>query len=152
MIREDIDVIVIPPANAFYSASTFALEGLTESLWQEVEPAGLKAVLVEPGSFLTGIDARTHFSGELIPDYDASSGNFFRAVQNVEALKDVILPGDPKRAAEVLFAQLTSHTTAHRIILGSGAMHRIQAKMDDLQADVDASRAFAHATDFAQAS
>ena len=109
-------------------------------------------MLVEPGSFLTGIDARTHFSGELIPDYDASSGNFFRAMRNVEALKDVIFPGDPKRAAEVLFAQLTSDTTAHRIILGSDAMQRIQAKMDDLQSDFDASRAFAHTTDFARAS
>ncbi|TFW00183.1 SDR family NAD(P)-dependent oxidoreductase [Leifsonia flava] len=147
-----MDGIASLPGNAFYSASKFALEGLTESLWQEIEPVGLKAVLVEPGSFLTGIDARTHFSGELIPDYDDSSGNFFRAMQNVEMLRDVIFPGDPKRAAEVLFEQLTSHPTMHRIILGSDAMRRIQTKMDDLQADFDASRLFAAKTDFAKAS
>lgn len=147
-----MDGIASLPGNAFYSASKFALEGLTESLWQEIEPAGLKAVLVEPGSFLTGIDGRTRFSGNLIPDYDASSGNFFRAMQNVETLKDVMFPGDPKRAAEVLFEQLTGNPTVHRIILGSDAMQRIQAKMDDLQADFAASGSTAHTTDFAHAS
>jgi NAD(P)-dependent dehydrogenase (short-subunit alcohol dehydrogenase family) len=42
-------------SNGYYSASKVALEGATEALWQEIEPLGLKAVLVEPGSFRTGI-------------------------------------------------------------------------------------------------
>ena len=146
-----MDGIASLPGNAFYSASKFAMEGITESLWQEVEPLGLKAVLVEPGSFLTGIDERTHFSGELIPDYDATSGAFFRTMQNVEALKDQIFPGDPKRAAEVLFDQLTGGSSAHRIILGSDALQRIEAKMEDLRADFDASLDFARSTDFVRA-
>ncbi|WP_253259094.1 SDR family NAD(P)-dependent oxidoreductase [Subtercola boreus] len=143
-----MDGIASLPGNAYYSASKFALEGITESLWQEIEPAGLKAVLIEPGSFLTGIDARTHFSGDLIPDYDASSGNFYRAMQNVAALSDVMFPGDPKLAAKVIFEQLTNNATAHRIILGSDAMDRIGTKIDDLQADYDASRLIASSTDF----
>jgi len=143
-----MDGIASLPGNAYYSASKFALEGLTESLWQEIEPTGLKAVLIEPGSFLTGIDARTHFSGELIPDYDASSGNFYRAMQNVAELSDVMFPGDPKLAAKVIFDQLTNDPTVHRIILGSDAMNRIGAKIDDLQGDYDASRVIARSTDF----
>jgi short-subunit dehydrogenase len=143
-----MDGIASLPGNAFYSASKFALEGLTESLWQEIEPSGLKAVLVEPGSFLTGIDARTHFSGELLADYDSSSGNFFRAMQNVQELSDVMFPGDPKRAARVIFEQLTGDPEVHRIILGSDAMARIGVKIDDLQRDYDASKLIAHTTDF----
>jgi len=146
-----MDGIASLPGNAFYSASKFALEGLTESLWQEIEPSGLKAILIEPGSFLTGIDGRTHFSGELLADYDSSSGNFFRAMQNVEALSDVMFPGDPKRAAKVIYEQLTTSPTVHRIILGSDAMSRIEVKIDDLQKDFDASKLIAHTTDFIRA-
>jgi NAD(P)-dependent dehydrogenase (short-subunit alcohol dehydrogenase family) len=67
------------PANGYYSASKFALEDITEALWQEIEPLGLKALLIEPGSFRTGMATRTHFSGDLMPDYDATSGKFHRA-------------------------------------------------------------------------
>ena len=64
------------PANGYYSSSKFALEGLTEALWQEIEPLGLRAFLVEPGSFRTGIEQRTKFSGTPIDAYAATSGAF----------------------------------------------------------------------------
>ena len=37
------------PTMALYSASKFALEGATESLWYEVRPFGIKVTLVQPG-------------------------------------------------------------------------------------------------------
>ncbi|HXT85322.1 MAG TPA: SDR family oxidoreductase [Verrucomicrobiae bacterium] len=42
----------IPNASA-YSSSKFAVEGLSESLFYEVEPFGIKVVLVEPGVIKT---------------------------------------------------------------------------------------------------
>src|SRR3984893_4768208 len=56
-----MDGIASLPVNGFYSSSKFALEGLTESLWQEIEPICLRAFLVEPGSFRTGLADRTKF-------------------------------------------------------------------------------------------
>src|SRR5260370_17395960 len=53
-----MDGIPTPPVNGYYSSSKFALEGLTESLWQEIGPIGLRAFPVEPGSFRTGIERR----------------------------------------------------------------------------------------------
>ena len=38
-----------------YSASKHALEGWSESLRLEVNPLGIKVVLVEPGAFDTGV-------------------------------------------------------------------------------------------------
>src|SRR5579862_6858872 len=88
------------PANGYYSSSKFALEGLTEALWQEIEPLGLRAFLVEPGSFRTGIEQRTKFSGTPIDAYASTSGAF-RAMMN--ALSPDLFPGDSTRAAEVIY-------------------------------------------------
>jgi NAD(P)-dependent dehydrogenase (short-subunit alcohol dehydrogenase family) len=43
------------PANSIYCASKWALEGWAESLAYEVEPFGIKVILVEPGPYRTQI-------------------------------------------------------------------------------------------------
>ncbi|HZI14834.1 MAG TPA: SDR family oxidoreductase [Myxococcus sp.] len=43
------------PFQGLYSASKFALEGLTESLRQEVAPFGIEATLVQPGDVRTRV-------------------------------------------------------------------------------------------------
>ncbi len=43
------------PLSSIYCASKFALEGLTESLRQELKPFGIKVSLIEPGSHRTNL-------------------------------------------------------------------------------------------------
>jgi NAD(P)-dependent dehydrogenase (short-subunit alcohol dehydrogenase family) len=45
------------PYQGFYSASKFAIEGLSEGLRMELLPFGIKVVLVQPGDFSTGFTA-----------------------------------------------------------------------------------------------
>lgn len=140
-----MDGIASLPANGYYSASKFALEGLTEALWQEIEPIGLRALLVEPGSFRTGIEQRTQLSGEPIAAYEATSGAFRKLVVNASPDQ---FPGDPVRAAAAIFEVVVSGAPRHRVILGSDAQRRIGAKLDTLRAEFDADREMAHGTDF----
>jgi NAD(P)-dependent dehydrogenase (short-subunit alcohol dehydrogenase family) len=46
------------PFSGLYSASKFALEGMSESLRHEARPFGIRVVLVEPGDFHTAITSK----------------------------------------------------------------------------------------------
>ena len=140
-----MDGIASLPANGFYSASKFALEGLTEALWQEIEPLGLRAFLVEPGSFRTGIEQRTHVSGAAIADYDATSGAFIRAVADV---RPDMFPGDPDRAAAAIARNVRADAPRHWLILGSDAHRRIGMKLTQLEAEFDDGLELAESTDY----
>ena len=140
-----MDGIASLPANGYYSSSKFALEGLTESLWQEIGPLGLRAFLVEPGSFRTGIEQRTKFSGTTIEAYEATSGAFRKIMAT---LTPEMFPGDPARAAEAIYEAVTSQPDRHWVVLGSDAQRRIKAKLDLLLAEVDAGETMAMSTDY----
>jgi short-subunit dehydrogenase len=50
------------PYQSMYSASKFAIEGLTESLYKELRSSNIKIVLVEPGDFKTRmLNYQLHF-------------------------------------------------------------------------------------------
>jgi short-subunit dehydrogenase len=60
------------PFQAHYSASKFAIEGLTEALWQELHGSGIRVLLIEPGDVKTEIwDRSRHLLEEDSPYLDA---------------------------------------------------------------------------------
>jgi short-subunit dehydrogenase len=136
------------PANGFYSSSKFALEGLTEALWREIEPIGLQALIVQPGSFRTGIENRTLASGEPIGDYAATAGAFRGVAQ---AVTPEMFPGNPVRAARQIWAAVKSANPPHWLILGSDAYRRMGVKLQTFQAEFDNNRGVAPATDYPDA-
>lgn len=140
-----MDGLASLPANGFYSSSKFALEGFTEALWQEIEPLGLHAMVIQPGSFRTGIENRTKVSGEAIENYAATAGAF-RAMMGT--LTPEMFPGDPRKAAEVIYAEATAEKPRHWVVLGSDAQRRIGVKLDQLRAEFEAGREVALSTDF----
>src|SRR6266404_2741457 len=145
IIVSSMDGIASLPVNGYYSSSKFALEGLTESLWQEIEPIGLRAFLIELGSFRTGLADRTKFSGAPIEAYAATSGAFRKVMAT---MTPEMFPGDPVRAAEAIYEVVASDRPRHWVVLGSDAYRLIGAKLDKLRAEYDAGRELAFRTDY----
>lgn len=72
---------VAPPLFGAYSASKFALEGLTDALRLELYPFGIHVILIEPGYIPTGFQK---ISGELSSNYfdAAKSGPYATVYEN----------------------------------------------------------------------
>jgi short-subunit dehydrogenase len=58
------------PYSAFYSATKFAVEGYSESLWYELRPFGISVSLVEPGFVKTPIAETSPAAERTLPEYD----------------------------------------------------------------------------------
>lgn len=66
------------PFQGFYSATKFALEGLTEALRMEIHGFGIRAVLIEPGDFCTGFTDSRH-----LVETSSTSGAYRTAQEHV---------------------------------------------------------------------
>ena len=61
------------PYQGFYSASKFAVEGLSEALRMELKPFNIKVIVIRPGDF------RTNFTANRTPVKNADSGNAYHS-------------------------------------------------------------------------
>ena len=60
------------PFSAFYSATKFAVEGYSESLWHELRPFGISVSLVEPSFVNTPIGEASPVAARPVAAYDAT--------------------------------------------------------------------------------
>lgn len=132
------------PAVGYYSASKFAVEGLSESLRIEVAPLGLHVMVVEPSGFRTNWASSSNEVADPIPDYDQTAGQARRAYHQSVGNQ----AGDPARAAAAIFAATTSAHPPQRLLLGNEAVDVAQAKAATLQAEIRAWEQVSRGADF----
>ena len=133
------------PALGHYNATKFAVEGLSEALWQEVEPWGIRVMVVEPSGFRTDWAGRSaNESAVQIDDYMATAGKVRGRVRAVSGKQ----PGDPVRAAEAVVSAVASGQAPHHLLLGNDAYDGAMSKLDELRKDFMAGEAVARGADF----
>ncbi|MCZ4091876.1 oxidoreductase [Sinorhizobium psoraleae] len=137
------------PSLSFYAASKFAVEALSEGLSKEVEPLGIKILIVEPGPFRTDWAGRS--AGEAtvsINDYEDTAGAVWRRIRGYSGKQ----PGDPERAARAIVMAVNAAEPPLRLLLGREALAGARAKLDPLRKDFDAWAEVTEGADFPGAS
>lgn len=131
-----------------YSATKFALEGLSEAMRLELAPLGITVVAVEPGPFRTDFldGSSLHIAEKQIDDYEASGGAArVWATDNNQAQA-----GDPRKAAEIIVDLAGRDDVPERIQLGANAVESIAAKLEQTSRDLEAWKDIALSADFEQ--
>ena len=131
------------PGFGAYCATKFALEGLTETLRDEVGGYGIVTVIVEPGAFRTGLfRPGAAYESEAMPEYADTVGPTRAYVQGNDGLQ----PGDPAKAAHAILAVLDADKPPLRLVLGADAIETIERRLERVSDELAAWRALGEAT------
>ena len=109
--------------SAFYGASKCAVEGLSDALRKEVNPLGIKVMVVQPGPFKTDFFYRSIAINEQhITDYRDTAGKRKVRLKNLDdaAMKGW---GDKDKAARVVIEAVESGYPPLHLLLGSVVIH-----------------------------
>ena len=107
------------PFNGGYAASKFALEGLSESLREEVWPFGVRVALVEPGFFRTNFQQNQVIAGRS-GSKDLHYNEYVRRYRSRHRLVER-LSGDPVKVARVIHKIARSRRPRLRYTVGPEA-------------------------------
>jgi NAD(P)-dependent dehydrogenase (short-subunit alcohol dehydrogenase family) len=129
-----------------YNASKFALEGFSEALAQEVQPFGIKVVIVEPGPF------RTQFLGssvktpkETLEAYkNTAVAQMYQYMQRMNGKQE----GDPEKAARAIVDYIHNNREPLRLPLGKTTIQGMRAKLASVEKDIAANEAISISTVF----
>jgi NAD(P)-dependent dehydrogenase (short-subunit alcohol dehydrogenase family) len=117
------------PGLSAYHATKFALEGLSESIAYELEPFGIKVLLIEPGFIRTNIMN----SSIIAKKAQNPKSPYFSLTQQLErsfkaAMVNTSASSQPEEVAKVVLQAVTSNSPKLRYTVGKDAANMIQAK------------------------
>jgi NAD(P)-dependent dehydrogenase (short-subunit alcohol dehydrogenase family) len=134
---------VTAPGFSAYCATKFALEGLTETLRDEVAPFGIRTLIVEPGAFRTGLfRADAAYLSTEMPEYAETVRPTREYVQTNHGAQ----PGDPAKAARAIISALDADEPPLRLVLGADAIGNIERRLGTVSEELDTWRSVGEAT------
>ncbi|AJP74185.1 dehydrogenase [Sphingomonas hengshuiensis] len=124
-----------------YAATKFALEAVSDSLRREVEPLGMKVVVIEPGAVTTSMLGRVDVAGRRVIDDMTTEqrGRYEGLMHAVIAQAQASVPGGaaPEEAARVIANAITSPRPRTRYTVGryTAMLARLVSFMPDRMMD-----------------
>jgi len=133
------------PGTGYYSATKFALEGLMEALDKEVRPLNIFVTSVQPGAFRTDWSGRSMKKSKInITDYDEHVSSRINMIGEIDGKQ----PGDPKKAAKIIFDLTRYEDPPNKLLLGAGVLSAYREKLDHIEKDLDTYESITLSTDF----
>ena len=111
-----------------YAASKFALEAIADSLRMELQPFGIRVLLIEPGVIATPIWQTSRAAGARnMERMGAQSQEFYgRELSALDRITGKAMKGlPPEKVAELVSHAVTSRRPKTRYVIGRGARTRI---------------------------
>lgn len=133
------------PGVSMYSASKFAVAGISEALAAELAPFGIQSMVVEPGVFRTDLlDASSvQLAERRLADYDGTPAH---ATLDWAGEANHTQPGDPVKAAAFIYLVATGETLPSHLLVGQDALDRRAAVTERIDRETAPLREDAAAT------
>ncbi len=117
-----------------YTASKYALEGLGQTLCEEVRELGIHVTNVAPGSLRTDFSKRSlKIASRSIADYDGAGRVPQKMFEQVAGREQ----GDPAKAAKAIYAIAEASDPPMHLVLGVDAVKYVTSKIEALSRDVE---------------
>ena len=114
------------PVISAYVATKFALEGLSESIAYELEPFGIKVILIEPGAI-----GSNFMKGSVLPKEALNPGSpYSEFVQKVRVKisSDHENATQPEEVAKTIVQAISSEKPEFRYVVGRDAVNLLEAR------------------------
>ncbi|AQZ67269.1 Short-chain dehydrogenase/reductase SDR [[Actinomadura] parvosata subsp. kistnae] len=123
------------PGVSMYSASKFAIAGISEALSAELAPFGIQSMVVEPGVLRTDfLDVSSlSVAAHRIADYDGTPAHVtldWAGTANHTQL------GDPAKGAALIYEVTGQDTLPSHLYLGPDTLDRLQVKLRRIEEDL----------------
>ena len=118
-----------------YGSTKFAVEGITETMAQELAPLGIHASVVEPGFFRTNFldHSSLNQASRVIDDYAETVGKMREFATQVNHKQ----PGDPVKLAKAIVRLAASSKPPVHLPLGNDTLAAYRAKQAAFAKEID---------------
>jgi short-subunit dehydrogenase len=138
-----------PPGTAIYSASKFAIEGMSEALAVELSSFNIRVVTVQPGGMRTAFFDPKKLKMPALPE--AYKGTVTEYVSHVLAELDGTAAQDPKKTAEAIVNEVlkpSSNPPLLRLPLGKESIAGVRKRVEEGTKTANQMESIAAACDF----